>query len=334
MNSNTSPISTAGGRTVLILGAGGRFGCAALHAFHAAGWKVRAFVRPGRPLDAPSGVARIEGDAFDPDSVTAAANGAGVIVHALNPPYPRWTTDLPKQTESVLAAARASGATVMIPGNVYNYGRNMPARLTEDTPHAPTTRKGRLREEMEDAFRSAAADGVHTVILRAGDFIETEKTGNWFDTYIAAKVDRGVAVYPGPRDVVHAWAWLPDMARAMVGLAGRETQPEAGFETFNFEGYNLTGDELIAALERAAGRPLGRKGFPWFALSFVAPFMPLLREVMEMRYLWRVPHALDGARLRTALPDFAPTPLDGAIHAALPPSAQGAPSRQGRPALV
>jgi len=305
-------------RTVLILGAGGRFGRAALAAFHEAGWQVRAFVRPGRALDAPADVIRHEGDAFDPAAVSAAAQGADVIVHALNPPYPRWTTDLPKSTASVLAAARASGATVMIPGNVYNYGQAMPARLTEDTPHAPTTKKGALREEMEDAFRAAAAEGVHTVVLRGGDFIEAARTGNWFDGYVAAKVARGIAVYPGPRNVVHAWAYLPDMARAMVGLAERDTQPDADFESFNFEGYNLTGDDLIAAMERAAGRSLAVRRFPWRALSFVTPFVPLLREVFEMRYLWSVPHALDGAKLRTALPAFRPTPLDTAIAAALP----------------
>ena len=322
----TAPTQTTP-RTVLILGAGGRFGRAALAAFDAAGWQVRAFVRPGRALDLPAGASRVEGDAFDPAAVAAAARGAAVIVHALNPPYPQWPTDLPKQTASVLAAAKASGATVMIPGNVYNYGRAMPTRLTEDTPHAPTTRKGALREEMEDAFRAAGREGVHTVVLRAGDFIEAAKTGNWFDTYIAARVDRGIAVYPGPRDVVHAWAWLPDMARAMVGLAERKAQPAAGFESFNFEGFNLTGEDLIAAMERAAGRSLKRKRFPWFALSFVAPFVPLLREVMEMRYLWRVPHGLDGARLRAALPDFRPTPLAEALQEAVPAAARP-PARQ------
>lgn len=47
-------------------------------------------------------------------------------------------------------------------------------------------------------------------------------------------------------------------------------------------------------------------------------FSPLLREVVEMRYLWNVPHALDGTKLRAALPAFAPTPLAEAMRAVLP----------------
>jgi nucleoside-diphosphate-sugar epimerase len=313
----TTQTSTPASRTVLVLGAGGRFGRAAVAAFSDAGWHVRAFVRPNRPAPSASGVDAIEGDAFDATPVIEAARGAEIIVHALNPPYPRWRQDLPRHTESVLAAARATGATVMIPGNVYNYGSDMPAILSEETPHHPSTRKGALREEMEQSFRRAAGDGVHTVILRAGDFIEATKTGNWFDTYVTAKIERGVAVYPGPLNRVHAWAYLPDMARALVALAERD-DPVAGFESFNFGGYNVTGAALIAALETHATRTLKVRGMPWFAMHLMAPIAPLIREVLEMRYLWTVPHAVDGSALLEALPAFHPTPLAEALAKTLP----------------
>jgi len=316
MSATTTALSQPA-QTVLVLGTRGRFGRAAVTAFSQAGWHVRAFVRPGRQPDATRGVKMVEGDAFDPDAVAAAARGANVIVHALNPPYPRWSRDMPRLTHSVLAAAHASGATVMIPGNVYNYGAGMPETLREETLHRPTTRKGALREEMEQAFRRAADDGINTVILRGGDFIEAEKTGNWFDTYVTGKLGAGVVVYPGPLDQVHAWAYLPDMARAMVGLAepGRR---KAGFECFNFAGYNISGRELIDPLETWAGAPLKRRGIPWLAMRARAPFSPLIREVIEMRYLWTTPHAIDGTRLHDALPEFSPTALAEALDRILP----------------
>lgn len=130
---------------VIILGGNGRFGRAAIDAFHHAGWRVRSFVRTPW-LDHGHGAGRlIIGDAFDRDAVIKAARGCEVIVNALNPPYPRWRQDLPRLTQTVIAAARAAtaaGATVMLPGNVYNYGAGMPEHLHETTPHAPTTRKG------------------------------------------------------------------------------------------------------------------------------------------------------------------------------------------------
>lgn len=304
---------------VIVLGANGRFGRAATRAFLAAGWSVRGFGRSLPPANARvSGVDWIAGDAFDAEALSAAVRGCDVIVNALNPPYPRWSRDVPRLTANVIAAATASGATVMIPGNVYNYGNEMPALLAENTPQAPTTRKGKLRQKMEQAFSEA---GVQTIVLRAGDFIEREKTGNWFDSHITAKVAKGQVMYPGPLDRLHAWAYLPDMARALVGLA--EKRDELGrFEQIGFAGYALTGAMLVEAIERAAGQPLAIKRMPWRMVRLLGLVVPLFREVAEMSYLWDVPHAIDGARLAALLPDFDSTSLDLAVADALHGTAQ------------
>ena len=244
---------------VLVVGANGRVGRASVQAFLDAGWKVRAFVRGGSADRVRSGVTVFEGDAFDAQAVAASAEGVDVIVNALNPPYERWATDVPRITESILTAAKASRATVILPGNIYNYGEGMPLSLREDTPHAPTTRKGTLREEMEDTYRKAATEGVRTIVVRAGDYIEQQETGNWFDSYISNKVHKGVVTYPGALDRVHSWAFLPDVARAMVELAEvRATLDD--FDTFGFPGFSVTGAELIRAIEAIYSyRNKGRK---------------------------------------------------------------------------
>ena len=306
---------------IIILGAKGRFGRAATQAFLASGWRVRAFARSWQGTAGEAGAELIAGDAFDGAALASAAKDCDVIVNALNPPYPRWARELPRLTAAVIEAAKATGATVMIPGNVYNYGEGMPERLAEDTPHAPTTRKGRLREEMEQAYArasepSAGTGGPRSIILRAGDFIERQKTGNWFDSQIAANVARGRVLYPGPLDRVHAWAYLPDMARAMVGLAEKRAG-FAAFEPFGFPGYAVTGRGLLDAMERVCGRPLKVKTLPWPMIRLLGLAMPQMREIAEMAYLWRTPHAIDGAKLADALPEFQATPLEAAIADAL-----------------
>lgn len=303
-------------KDVIILGAKGRFGRAAAQAFLAAGWRVRGLARDWEFGRIDPRVERVTADAFDADAVSAAAAGADVIVNALNPAYSNWARDLPRLAASTIAAAKATGATVLLPGNVYNYGAGMPPVLDEMTLPQPTTRKGKLREAMENLYAEAADEGVQTLILRGGDFIEREKTGNWFDTYIAAKAGQGRVTYPGPLDRVHAWAYLPDMARAMVGLAEKRAQigPFAGF---GFEGFNLTGHELVIAMERVAGRALKVGSMPWSAMRLAGLFAPDIREVMEMRYLWTVPHAIDGRKLEALLPDYRPTPLLAALADAM-----------------
>ncbi|MEO1040048.1 MAG: NAD(P)H-binding protein [Pseudomonadota bacterium] len=299
---------------VLVLGAKGRFARAAISGFEAEGWSVRAAARSW--TSPPAGAEQVSLDAFDAPSVARAAEGCSVIVNALNPPYPKWADALPRFTANTLAAARSSGATVMLPGNVYSYGSGMPEVLDETTPHAPTTRKGRLREAMEASYREAAGDGVRTVILRAGDFIEGADTGNWFETHMGAKLDKGRFVYPGPLDRDHAWAYLPDLGRAMAALATRRSQFES-FETIGFPGWTLTGDELVAQINTLLDRSLNVSGMPWTMIRLLGLVWAQGREVAEMAYLWSNPHQIDGAKFAALLPEFEATPVTEGLAAVL-----------------
>ncbi len=157
------------------------------------------------------------------------------------------------------------------------------------------------------------------IILRGGDYLERQKSGNWFDSHIANKAHQGKLSYPGRMDAVHAWAYLPDMARAMVGLAGKR-DAFAPFASFGFEGFSITGAELQEAVAQAVGHSVKQGRFPWGLLRVLGLFSPLMREVVEMRYLWDTPHRIDGRALREALPDFAPTPLETAMVDVLTPA--------------
>lgn len=293
--------------SVIVLGAKGRFGRAASHAFTEAGWRV---TRAGRDLHETGSV---DLDATDTEALVRACAGHDVIVNAVNPPYDHWARTIPKVTDAVTTAARTTGATVMIPGNIYNYGRDLPPVLHEDTPWVANTRKGGIRMRMEGAYRDS---GVPTIVLRSGDFLDTQPSGNWFESYIAPKASQGKLTYPGPRDRVHAWAYLPDMARAMVGLAEKREQFRA-FEEFSFDGYALTGDELIAHVARILGQPMRVSRLPWVGVWAMGLWSPLMREVFEMRYLWRKPHAIDGSKLYEVLPAFQATPVDTALAVCL-----------------
>ena len=79
--------------TVLVLGANGRFGAAAVNAFAAAGWRVLAQLRraPSRPL--PSGASALTLALADSDALAAAAGGAGCVIYAVNPVYTRWDAE-------------------------------------------------------------------------------------------------------------------------------------------------------------------------------------------------------------------------------------------------
>jgi hypothetical protein len=55
----------------------------------------------------------------------------------------------------------------------------------------------------------------------------------------------------------------------------------------------------------------------WPLIWLLGLAIPQMREVSEMPYLWRTPHAVDGAALAAALPEFQLTPLEAAFAAGI-----------------
>jgi nucleoside-diphosphate-sugar epimerase len=300
---------------ILVLGAAGRFGHVAAGAFRSAGWKVASLVRPGAGERAPKGTEVLEVDALDHAAVVAAARGADVILHALNPPYTAWQRQALPLAYSAISAVEMTGATLLFPGNLYNYGSPLPAVIDETTPMRPTSRKGQIRLAIEERMAEAAERGARVIILRAGDFYGSGH-GGWLDLVIAKDIDQGRLTYPGRLDVQHEWAYLPDLAAALVRLADiRETL--ARFKTFGFPGHAVTGEEFTQAIAKASGQALTIKRMTWWLVHALRPLFALPRELSEIAYLWQEPHQVAGDRLKEAIGEIPRTPLDRAVWRAL-----------------
>ena len=304
--------------TVLILGAAGRIGQVLAQTFADAGWDVRAQARKPLPaaLSAHPRVRPLRCEATDVAALTAAAQDASAIVNALNPPYTEWDRLALPLADAALAVARASGALLMLPGNVYNFGRDLPPLLTPTTPERGDTPKARIRIEMEARLGAAAGDGVDSVVIRAGDFFGGPGTGTWFDMALASKIASGRFIYPGNPEIAHAWAYLPDLAQVFVRVAGQRARLR-GHHRLHFPGHTLTGDAVRAALETLLGRALRTGTLPWGVIRLGSPFMPMWRELLAMRYLWERPHALDDQALRAWIGSVPHTPLPQALRNAL-----------------
>lgn len=309
----------------MVLGANGRLGRAAVQAFADAGWEVTAQLRRAPRAPLPEGVALLRCDALDAAALSRAAPGMDVIVNALNPDYTRWAELLPPLTAAVIRVAQASGATLMLPGNVYNFGQLLPPVLTGDTPFVGDHPKARQRIALEASLAAAAARGMRSVVIRAGDFLGDQ--GTWLDLAMGKDLARGRFIQMGPEDIVHAWAWLPDLARCFVAVAACRAQLPA-HAVLHFEGLSLTGAQLQAAFAQALGRPLATRRFPWALMRLAAPFWPMARSLVEMRYLWQRPHRLDGGPLRARVGELPSTPLDEiARHCIAEPGAAAATNR-------
>jgi nucleoside-diphosphate-sugar epimerase len=298
---------------ILVLGAAGRLGFAAAEAFRDAGWSVKGLVRPNAGWRAPRGIDVVETN--DRAVAVKEARGTDIVLHALNAPYTGWAQHALPLAYSAIEAAEQSGATLIFPGNVYNYGAGMPAVLDELTPMQPTSRKGKLRNEVELRLREASDRGVRTIILRAGDFFGRGQ-GSWFDLVLIKELAKNRITYPGPLDVVHEWAYLPDYIAALIRVATIRSTLEP-FATFGFPGHAVTGQEFVSAIAKASGRHLKVGHINWWMMRTFGSIWKMGRELTEIGYLWEVPHRIDGTRLAAAIGQVPHTPLDTAVARAL-----------------
>lgn len=282
-------------QTVLILGAHGKIGSHSARAFAAAGWNVRHYDRKS-------------GD------MARAAQGVDVIINGLNPPdYHDWARIIPEITREVIGAAERSGALVVIPGNVYNFGSEGGV-WSEQTAHRPETRKGRIREQME---RTYEASGVKTLILRAGNFITPDRRDDVLGLIYLRPLARGKIMVPGATDVMQAFCYVPDWARAAVMLSEQRARL-SHFEDIPFPGHSFSAEDLRDWFSQRLQRELSFTRFPWWAVALSSPFWEMARELLEMRYLWNTSHRLSDAKFAQFLPSFESTPLDAVFEASLP----------------
>jgi len=310
-------------KTALVLGATGGIGGEMVRQLLAAGWQVRALKRGETQPARGDRIEWLRGDALSRADVLAAAKGCAVIVHAVNPPgYRNWGQLVLPMLDNTIAAAMAEGATIVLPGTVYNFGPDAFPVLAEDAPQHPQTRKGAIRVELEARLERASTQGARVLIVRAGDFFGPRAGNNWFSQGLV-KPGQSVrsVLYPGAPGVGHQWSYLPDVARTMVQLlAIRATLP--AFARFHMAGHwdhdgrQMTG-AIARVVEQATGAAPAIRRFPWWLVALASPFVATLREMREMRYLWQAPLSMDNARLLAVLGQEPHTPLDEAVRATL-----------------
>ncbi|WP_227095079.1 NAD-dependent epimerase/dehydratase family protein [Aeromonas veronii] len=249
--------------TALVLGATGGIGGEMARQLRDAGWTVRALRR--------SGEQQIERrDAMNREDVLAAAEGCSVIVHAVNPPgYRRWGELVLPMLDNTIAAAHANGATIVLPGTVYNYGPSSFPTLHEDSPQQPITRKGSIRVEMEQRLKQASSQNCRVLLVRAGDFFGPKLGSSWFSQGMLkpGQPVKSISV-PNAPGMGHQWSYLPDVARTMVELLQlRSTlDPFAAFHTAGH--WDADGTQLAEAICRVVVKRGGVKpkvrAFPWW----------------------------------------------------------------------
>lgn len=302
---------------VTVLGINGHIGQAVAKAFVAAGWDVTGMGRSDKHHT--PGVRFVLGDSDSVAEMRAAIGDSEVVVNALNIRYDLWFEGrMEGQMARVIEAMGTTGKTMLFPGNIYNYAKTDRV-MRPETPQRPETVRGELRVRVEQGLEAAANRGdIQVIIVRAGEFYGPGSNNDWFDLAMMTDVKKGVVHTMGYGGVPHAWAYLPDLARAFEALASVRSTLNV-FDRFHFVGNFVTPAEMGRAVSQAAPKPVKVRPFLMPLLVVGGWFSPVLRETAKMRYIWKNPMELKDERLEEILGRGFNTPFDQAVAATVRP---------------
>ncbi|WP_058043190.1 NAD-dependent epimerase/dehydratase family protein [Streptomyces roseifaciens] len=277
------------------------------------GHAVRVVTKSGRSPE--PGIEHVALDATDGERLAEAAQGASAVFGCAAPPYHRWAGDWPPLASSLCAAAEATGAVLVLLGNLYGYGP-VAGPLTEQLPLAATGPKGKARAAVWEQARTLHEQGrIKAVEVRASDFFGPGVTdGGHLAARVVPRLLRGKPVSVlGDPDAPHSWTYLPDVARALAEVASEERAWGKAWHAPTEPA--LSTREMTARLAAQAGSgPVVVRGLSPAVLGVASLFSPLLRELKEIRYQFDRPFVVDSSAYEAGFTVRA-TPLDEQIKA-------------------
>ncbi|MCQ4201732.1 NAD-dependent epimerase/dehydratase family protein [Streptomyces coelicoflavus] len=283
---------------------------------------ARELVRRGHPVRLVDrraagpeidGVERIAADVSTVEGAVAAVRDAAVVYHCVNVAYHLQVEVMPRVQEAVLAAVGASGARLVVLDTLYPYGETGGAVMTEESPWKATSRKGRMRAELDERYLAAHRSGRARVVLgRSADFVGPGVLNSSLGAAVfPGALTGGDVVAMGDIDLPHSYTAIADVA---AGLATLGERPDRDGRVWHLPTAPAVGTrEIHAMVERRVGRPLNV-----VVLERPRPFGPfdarMMAEYEEMFYQHTEPQIMDSSAFERFF-GVTPTPLEDTVDA-------------------
>lgn len=278
-----------------------------------AGATVRLVSRTGSN-DLP-GAQPIAADLIDPASAIAAATGADVIYFCAAPAYMEWTRTFMALQEGAIAAARKTGAILVVAENLYGYG--VAGELFETMPLHANTRKGGIRARMSHRlFEAHRGEEITAVSGRASDFFGPGvKQSALGDRFWPQLLNNRTINWFGNPDALHSFTYLPDFARALIALGARTDAWGRAWHVPSLPPMSLRALASQAAIRAGVADPRIRRT-PRALLRVISLLNRPAGELIEMDYSFNSDFVMRHDDWNAAF-DLGPTNAEVAIAATI-----------------
>lgn len=280
-----------------ILGAGGAIGTPL--ASHLSRFTPHLRLVSRKPVKINEGDQLHPADLTQREAVFKAVEGSEVVYLTIGFEYKTsvWQERWPRLMRDVTDACMAHGSKLVFFDNVYAVSPRHMNRITEDSPLAPSSKKGEVRAQVDRLLMELAEKGkLDVIIARAPDFMGPIKERSIVMNLMYDRILKGKkSQWFCNARVIHTTGYTHELAlgTAMLGNAPG---------TFN-QVWNLPVDpEPITPLQMAQlfatelGGPAGCSALPKWGIRLFGLFVPVLREMVEMTYQYDRDYYFDSSR--------------------------------------
>ncbi|KGE17186.1 NAD-dependent epimerase/dehydratase family protein [Paenibacillus wynnii] len=240
-------------------------------------------------------------------------SGVKTVYFCLNVPYQDWYSVMPQALKRITQSLKPNQHLVF-PGNVYGYGKFQYVPADEDHPKAALTRKGKLRNQLEELLKEqAGSQGFRYVIPRYPDYYGPNVTNRVFGPIFTGALKAKTISWPGNLHVPHDLIYIRDAAKAAVLLAD---SGESG-EWHVSGGGAMEGQQFLNIVQDAAGSSRKSRTLPSWAVGLAGIFDKEAKEFHELLYEFQYPLMLNEAKFTKRFPSYAATPHPEAVKETL-----------------
>ncbi|MDN3688647.1 NAD-dependent epimerase/dehydratase family protein [Cyclobacterium jeungdonense] len=304
-------------QTQTILGAGGNIGNGLAEKLSEFPVKVRLVSRNPKRLFGTEEL--VKADLLQASQVNDAVKGSDIcyLVAGITYRAALWERDWPVIMKNVIAACKTHGSRLVFFDNMYAYDPKAVGFLQEDSPIRPESRKGKVRAEIAQMIMKEIEQGQLTaMIVRAADFYGPgARLSMVHETIINRMIGGKSPQWMYNKNKKHSFTYIPDATKATAFLAQQEDSWNQVWHLPTSKSYP-SAQEIATILASKLDRKDNVQVLPGWVVSFLAIFMPLMKEIKELRYQLDEDYCFDSSKIETAY-GLKPTSIDEGLQACI-----------------
>lgn len=297
-----------------ILGSGGAIGIELAKALKSYSDQIRLVSRNPKKVNDSDQL--MSADLLKKDEVREAIKGSSVVYITVGFPYNLnvWKRSWPKFIKYVITACKEEKCKLVFFDNIYMYDPNHLDGMTEETPINPSSKKGRVRDEIAQMIMEAVDKGeITALIARSADFYgpSIQNTSMLTETVFKPLSSGKKANWMSSVDYKHSFTYTPDAGKATAILGNTE---DAYNQVWHLPtaANPLTGKEWIDKIANELGVKPRFQAAPKFLIRILGLFVPIMREMPEMMYQYDRDYDFNSSKFEKRF-DFTPTSYEVGI---------------------